>query len=581
LVLRLILRLILKDDYAMRSLALVGIALACVTLPPQKLLAQTAPAQTSGQSSAPISAPISAMTPAQQARIADKMAAQDLAEAPVLAPGGTPDGNGLPATLSQALVEAYNNNATLQEQRAALRQADEDVPTALSGWMPTVALSGSYGRTSETQTLQGLNNLGVLADAKTPENFNQSTAQATATEQVYSGGKTTAEIRQAKNSVYAARAQLLSTEQTVFLNVAQAFVSVVTDTQVLALDVNNQAVLRQQLQDTTTQFNVGEITMTSVAQAQASYAQAIEQVQVASGNLKIAQENFRQLVGDYPAGTLVPPQPLEMPLNSKAAVATASLSNNPNVIAAEFTDAANKDGINVAFAALMPQLQIQASAFHEVGQDLQNSQLKGGSIIGQLNIPLYQGGEEYAAIRAAKAKQQQSFASIIDAQRTAWYQGSQAWVAVTATRAAIIATNAEIKANAIALDGTEREELVGTRTTLDVLNAQQLLLNSQVQQVQNIGTLVNNTYAVTSAIGRLTVKDLGLPVQEYDDLKYYDAVKDGGFGTGEIADREAGISSDGTLLHAAQPIGGAAPGTPALGTPVSETAPGTVSASAP
>jgi len=561
----------------MRSLALAGIALACVTLPPQKLLAQTAVTPTPAQ----ISAPISAMTPAQQARIADKIAAQDLAEAPVLAPGGTTDGNGLPATLSQALVEAYNNNATLQEQRAALRQADEDVPTALSGWMPTVALSGSYGRTSETQSLGegGIDGLPA-SSVKTPENFNQSTAEATATEQVYSGGKTTAEIRQAKNSVYAARAQLLSTEQTVFLNVAQAFVSVVTDTQVLALDVNNQAVLRQQLQDTTTQFNVGEITMTSVAQAQASYAQAIEQVQVASGNLKIAQENFRQLVGDYPAATLVPPQPLEMPLNSKAAVATASLANNPNVIAAEFTDAANKDGINVAFSALMPQLQIQASAFHEVGQDLQNSQLKGGSIIGQLNIPLYQGGEEYAAIRAAKAKQQQSFASIIDAQRTAWYQGSQAWVAVVSTRAAILSTNAEIKANAIALDGTEREELVGTRTTLDVLNAQQLLLNSQVQQVQNIGTLVNNTYAVTSAIGRLTVKDLGLPVQEYDDLKYYDAVKDGGFGTGEIADREAGISSDGTLLHVAQPIGGSAPGTPALGTPT-ETAPGTVSAPAP
>ncbi len=562
----------------MRSLALAGIALACVTLPPQKLLAQTA--------ATPAPAQISAMTPAQQARIADKMAAQDLAEAPVLAPGGTPDGNGLPATLSQALVEAYNNNATLQGQRAALRQADEDVPTALSGWMPTVALSGTYGRTSETLVQQETNPLtGLPEDVKQGENFNESIGQATATEQVYSGGKTTAQLRQAKNSVYAARAQLLSTEQTVFLNVAQAYVSVVTDTQVLALDVNNQAVLRQQLQDTTTQFNVGEITMTSVAQAQASYAQAIEQVQVASGNLKIAQENFRQLVGDYPASTLVPPQPLIVPVNSKAAVAAASVANNPDVIAAEFTDAANKDGINVAFSALMPQLQVQASAFHEAGQSYAGSQLKGGSIIGQLSIPLYQGGQEYAAIRAAKAKEQQSFAAILDAQRTAWYQGSQAWVAVTSTRAAILATNAEIKANAIALDGTEREELVGTRTTLDVLNAQQLLLNSQVQQVQNIGTLVNNTYAVTSAIGRLTVKDLGLPVQEYDDLKYYDAVKDGGFGTGEIADREAGISSDGTLLHVAQPIGGSAPGTPALGTPASgistKTAPGTVSVPAP
>lgn len=308
--------------------------------------------------------------------------------------------------------------------------------------------------------------------------------------------------------------------------------------------------LREQLKYTKTQFNVGEITMTSVAQAQASLAQAIAQVQVATGNLQIAQENFRQLVGLYPAENLAPPQPLLLPVESRAAAAAAAVANNPNVIAAEFTDAADKDAVNVAFSALMPQLQVQASAFHEIGQSYSDSQLKGGSLIGQLTVPLYQGGSEYAAIRQARAKEQQSFAAILDAQRSAYYQGTQAWETIEATRAAIVSTNAEIKANAIALDGTEREELVGTRTTLDVLNAQELLLNSQVQQVQNIGTLVNNTYTVASAIGRLTVRDLGLPVQEYDDLKYYNAVKYAAFGTGENADREVGIAPDGTLLDA-------------------------------
>lgn len=520
----------------MRSLLLAGIALACATLPAQRALADDTAAPVAGQPSAPAA---------------------------------------LPSTLVQALVEAYQNNATLQEQRAALRQADEDVPTALAGWMPTVSLSGTYGRTSEnlttttveTNPLTGLpvispiTGLPLTTTTRTPENFNESIGEATASEEVYSGGKTTAQIREAKNTVYAARAQLLASEQTVFYNVVQAYVSVVSDTQVLALQENNETVLRQQLKDTQTQFNVGEITMTSVAQAQASLAQAVEQVQVALGNLKIAQENFRQLVGQYPADPLTPPQPLLLPVTSKPEAATESVANNPNVIAAEFSNAADKDGINVAFAALMPQVQIQASAFHEVGQSYSGSQLKGGSVIGQLTVPLYQGGQEYAAIRAARAKEQQSFASIIDAQRTAWYQGAQSWEAIVATRAAIVATNVEIKANAIALDGTEREELVGTRTTLDVLNAQQLLLNSQVQQVQNIGTLVNNTYAVASAIGRLTVKDLGLPVQEYDDLKYYDAVKYGGFGTGEWADHKAGIAADGTLLDA--PPAPAAAGGPA------------------
>jgi outer membrane protein len=508
----------MKDNFSMRSLLLAGIALACVTLPAQSALAQAANA---------VADPSTTAAPADTA-------------------------GALPSTLTQALVEAYQNNATLQEQRAVLRQADEDVPTALSGWMPTVSLSGVYGRTSETSTTQQpVSEFNpVVTDNTQKENFNQSTAEATATEQVYSGGKTTAQLRQAKNSVYAARAQLLATEQSVFLNVTQAYVSVVTDAQVLALQQNNEVVLRQQLQDTTTQFNVGEITMTSVAQAQASLAQAVEQVEVANGNLKIAQENFRQLVGSYPAEVLTPPQPLLLPVGTKIDAATASVANNPNVIAAQFEDSAAKDAVNAAFSALLPQLQVQASAFHEVGSDLAGSQLKGGSVVGQLTVPLYQGGQEYAAIRNARAKEQQSFAAILDAQRTAWYQGAQAWEAIVATRAAIVASNVEIKANAIALDGTEREELVGTRTTLDVLNAQQLLLNSQVQQVQNIGTLVNNTYAVTSAIGRLTVRDLGLPVQEYDDLKYYNAVKYAGFGTGEWADHKAGIAADGTLLDA-------------------------------
>jgi outer membrane protein len=508
----------MKDFRVMRSMLLAGVAFACAVLPTGPVLAD-------------------------QPVIAD---APPAAPASMASDNGGDNGSGaLPATLTDALVAAYNNNATLQEQRAVLRQTDENVPTALSGWRPQVSLSGSIGYDNETVIQQEYG-----SSTTTQYKYGQSAVQAQVTQNIFNGGKTLAQTREAKNQVYAARAQLLSTEQQVFLNVVQAYVTVVTDKQVLALQESNEDVLRQQLKDTTTQFNVGEITMTSVAQAQSSLAQAVEQVQVAQGNLKIAAENFRQLVGVYPADNLAPPQPLLLPVNSKEEAAAAAVANNPDVIAAEFSNAADKDAVDVAFSALMPQVQVQASAFHETGNDYLGSQLKGGSVIGQLTIPLYQGGQEYAAIRQARAKAQQSFASILDAERTAFYQGSQAWVAIVSTRAAIIAANEAIKANAIALDGTEREELVGTRTTLDVLNAQQLLLNSQVEQVQNIGTLVNNSYTVASAIGRLTVRDLGLPVQEYDDLKYYDAVKYAAFGTGESADHKAGIAPDGTLLDA-------------------------------
>ena len=135
----------------------------------------------------------------------------------------------------------------------------------------------------------------------------------------------------------------------------------------------------------------------------------------------------------------------------------------------------------------------------------------------------------------------------------AYAQATQAWEGLVASQAAVYSTNAEIKANAIALDGTEREEIVGTRDTLDVLNAQQLLLQSQEQQVQNIANLVTESYTVAAAIGRLTATDLALPVNQYDDLKYYQSVKYAGFGTGEAADQNAGIAPDGSLLNVTMP----------------------------
>ncbi|MDR3521807.1 MAG: TolC family outer membrane protein [Acidocella sp.] len=468
-----------------------------------------------------------------------------------------PSADGPPTTLVQALAEAYANNATLQEQRASLRATDEGVPTAMSGWRPTVSLTGSAGHSSET-VKQTTEQLVIISPptykqgkSRLVETGNPETAQITINQPIYSGGKVIDETRQAKNAVYAARAQLLATEQSVFLNVVNAYVTVITDAQVLALDKNNQTVLERQLQATRDQFNVGEITLTSVAQAQASLAQAVEQVAVAEGNLQIARENFRQLVGEYP-GKLTPPQPLALPVASKDAAAQAALANNPNVVAAKFADAASKDAVDVAYTALLPVVSVQASGFTEADPSGTGTSIRGGSVLGQLTVPLYQGGSEYSAIRAARAKEQQSFATVTDQQRTVFAQATQAWEALVASQAAIVSTNSEIKANAIALDGTEREEIVGTRTTLDVLNAQQLLLNSQVQQVQNIATLVNNSYTIAAAIGRLTATDLGLPVNQYDDLQYYRAVKYAGFGTGESADSDAGIAPDGTLLHVKQ-----------------------------
>jgi outer membrane protein len=252
-------------------------------------------------------------------------------------------------------------------------------------------------------------------------------------------------------------------------------------------------------------------------------------------------------VGQAP-DELTPPQPLTLPVGSASDAGALARQNNPNVIAAEFTNAANEDAVDVAFSALLPQLSIQASGYTESNPSGPRTRFSGGSVLGQITVPLYGGGQEYAAIRQARAKAQQSFAQIIDAQRTAKSQAIQAWRGFMSSREAVTSTNMAIKANAIALDGTEREEIVGTRDTLDVLNAQQLLLQSQEQQVQNIANVVTESFSVAAAVGRLTATDLGLPVDQYDDLKYYNEVKYAAFGTGEAADAAAGIAPNGSLL---------------------------------
>ncbi|HQT67416.1 MAG: channel protein TolC [Rhodospirillales bacterium 20-60-12] len=458
-----------------------------------------------------------------------------------------------PSTLTAALVDAYENNATLLEQRANLRATDENVPAALSGWRPTVVAQGSVGRASgvseqsfnQTNIFTGQTN---LTKSKIQQSRDQATGQITLTQQIFNGGKTVASVREAKNQVFAARAQLLSSEQTVFLNVVSAYVGVITDTQLLALDTNNEGVLRQQLDATNSQFKVGEITMTSVAQAQASLAQAIEQREVAQGNLQIARETFRQLVGAYPADHLVPPQPLALPVASKEAAAQQAAFNNPNIIAALFTDAADKDAVDVAFSVLAPQIDVQASAFTESNPSGPHTAANGSQVLANLTVPLFQGGSEYAGIRQARDKEQDGRAAIIDARRTAVQQATQAWEALIASQAAIRSTKVAVKSNAIALDGTEREEIVGTRTTLDVLNAQQALLSSQVQQIQNISNMVTESYTVAAAIGRLTASDLALPVARYDDLKYYNAVKNAWVGLGGAAFQDVGIKPDGSPL---------------------------------
>jgi outer membrane protein len=435
-------------------------------------------------------------------------------------------------TLDESLAAAYANNPQLQAERANLRATDEGVPQALAGWRPQVTLSGTAGYNQGNITEPSTGFLGQSIETTTPQNHQVGTVDAEVTENIYSGGQTKAETAQATDKVKAERANLVNIEQQVFINAVTAYVTVIENQQLLALAINNAQVLKEQLKATQDRFSVGEITRTDVAQSESSLAQAEAEVQTAQGNLQTSRATFEQVIG-FPPRRLTPPQPLVLPVNSKQAAAEEAAANNPAVIQAQFTQAASSDNVDLAWSKLMPTLAVQGEVFQEVNQLQSGTVSKGAEVLASLSWPLYQGGAEYATIRQAVQEREMARQQVEQARRTAVENAEQFWETLVATRATITSTRAEIAANEIALDGTEREALVGSRTTLDVLNAQQLLLQSQVTLVQNLANLVTDSYQVASAIGRFTARDIGLRVPLYDDNSYYDAVKNAWVGTGD------------------------------------------------
>jgi outer membrane protein len=322
--------------------------------------------------------------------------------------------------------------------------------------------------------------------------------------------------------------------------VVNAYVGVIQAQQLLALNINNEQVLAKQLQATNDRFRVGEITRTDVAQAEAALEGAKATRETAEGTLQTARATYVQVIGVMPPPDLVQPQPLNLPIRGETDAGRLASLNNPTVITALFNDAAAKDAVDIAFSALLPQVSLQGQTFQQNNAAARNSQTNGYQVIAQVSLPVYQGGSEYSAVRQARQSQQQTQRLIDDAKRTAVQNAVQAWDTLIAAKASADSTRAQIRANEVALEGTEREAIVGSRTTLDVLNATQLLLQSRTTLVQNLAQVITASYGVASAIGRLTARDLHLAVPLYDDTAYYQAVKDKWVGLGDYATDQPG-----------------------------------------
>jgi len=429
-------------------------------------------------------------------------------------------------TLTDALVQAYETNPTLGAQRANLRATDEGVPQALSGWRPSLTAQGSYG----------------IADAKTKTNGGISTENTlhpltgtvTLSENLFAGGQTVNSTEQAEATVQAGRATLRSVEQSVLLSAVQAYMNVIRDQGVVELNRNNVQVLKRELEATKDRFDVGELTRTDVSQAEARLSLARTNLINAEAQLTASRASYERVIGQAPGTLDEPARPADLPQSEEAAQQVAR-EQHPDIIAARKAEEASRAAISVAKGALLPSFDVQAQ--YQYSRDPGNSihDTEQSALLGVLTIPLYQTGTEYSAVRQAKQINSQRRMEIAAAMRAVDEAVRNAWEQLRASRSAVVSTTEQVKANKIALDGVRQEAQVGSRTTLDVLNAEQELLNSRVTLVSAERDRSVAEYGLLAAMGQLTAKKLNLPVQYYDPQKNYDEVRNKwiGFGTGD------------------------------------------------
>jgi outer membrane protein len=435
-------------------------------------------------------------------------------------------------TLAESLSTAYQHNPALNAQRARLRAVDEQVPQALSGFRPTISAFAETGPRwvdSNEESIVGNEDRELF-----PRTVGGSFQQP-----VYRGGQTTAAVRGAENLVRAERARLLSAEQEVLLRAAVAYSDVFRDQAVLELTIRNEQRLARQLEATRDRFQVGEVTRTDVSQAEARLARATAERIGAEGELAASRATFRNIVGTTPALLSRPPLPEGMP--TSLAVANALATDwNPSVTTAEFEQRSAFDAIDQVRGELLPQVSVIGRLQRDVEAARGGSRFDSAEILVNLTVPLYQSGAVYSRLREAKQTATEQRRRLDQTQNDAVENATRAWNALETAAAEIGSLTKQVEANQIALEGVEREAEVGARTVLDVLDAQQELLDSQVSLVRAERDEVVAAFQLKSALGQLTARQLQLPVEYYDPEEHYRQVRNAWVGGSSIGD----VSSD-------------------------------------
>ncbi len=424
-------------------------------------------------------------------------------------------------TLQEALADAYANNPDLTSQRAAVRALDEGVALAASAGRPNI--SGTVGVNQSFDSIGGFDDDGRAL-----------TASANLNLPFYSGGRVKNGVRAADRRVEAGRQTLRAVENTILVGAVTAYLDTQRDAAVVDLNRNQVRVLQEQLRASRDRFEVGDLTRTDVAQSEARLATAQSNLTLAEAQLIASQENYRRVIG-HPPGVLAPPPPLPpLPGTAEQSVDQA-VANNPSLQAARLAERAAAYDVNVAEAGRLPTITgttgvryvntLEGSGGGTTvipgagggstivsNQTTDTSQTVGISA----TIPFFQGGAVSASIRQAQARRSQALEQIAVAERNVVASARNAYEGVVSSNAVIKSASVAVNANALALEGTRQENMVGSRTILDVLDAEQELLNTRVTLVRAKRDAYVAGYTLLSTIGRADAEDLGLPVTRYD-----------------------------------------------------------------
>lgn len=429
-------------------------------------------------------------------------------------------------TLDEALAVAYETNPQLAAQEAALRATDEGVAIANGAWRPTISAGGTYAYQQFYFTPLTIPGFGTFSTISA----HPLQGAITVTQPILRGGRTIAEIRRAKALVRAGRAQLLAAEQTVLLSAATSYMDVVRDTAILDLRQHNVELLKKQAEATQAQFNAGSLTRTDVAQSQARLAAAQSDFTAAQSQLEVSRANFMQAIGRAPESLEIEPAlPPAMPSGADESI-TLALKQNPSIVSARENELAANYSIDDAVGAMLPTLSVQGQYGYSQGSlttPTGGTAIGGNTshalvITGQLNIPIYQAGVEEAAVRQAKELHTQAVYNVQVSDLQVRQAVAAAWAQFQSAQASIASNEAAVQANEIAFEGVTKEQQVGGRTILDVLNAEQELLNASVALVSAKRNAEVAAFAVLAANGSLTARNLDLKVKFYDPVEHYD-----------------------------------------------------------